>query len=81
MFKRVFSSMLVLVVTCMMFAASVMAEDVFVTKYGKKYHKKDSRFIKGKETVKMDREEAEAEGYKPSSDFLNEDESAESKSE
>ena len=45
------------------------AEDVFVTKKGKRYHKADSRFIKGKEVTKLTREEAEAKGYKPSSEF------------
>lgn len=53
-------------------AGTVLAEDVYVTKYGKKYHKAESRFIKGKDVQKLSREEAEEKGYKPSSDFLEE---------
>ena len=81
MFRRVLSKLLVLTVMCMALAGSAFAEDVYVTKSGKKYHKKDSRFIKGKETIKLDREEAEAQGYEPSSDFLKTDESAGSSNE
>lgn len=65
----------------MMFSAVSFAEDVFVTKYGKKYHKEDSRFIKGKEVKKMSREEAESKGYKPSSDFDDEEKMSESEEE
>ena len=54
-------------------AQLAFAEDVFVTKYGKKYHKEGSRFIKDKDVEKMTREEAEERGYKPSSDFMKED--------
>ena len=50
------------------------AQDVFVTKYGKKYHKAGSKFIKDKEVTKMTREEAEELGYKPSSEILKDDE-------
>ena len=77
MLKRVLSSMLVLAVSLMMWTSAAMAEDVYVTKYGKKYHKKDSRFIKDKETIKLDREEAEAQGYEPSSDFLDDEDADE----
>ncbi len=55
-------------------AQLAFAEDVYVTKYGKKYHKEGSRFIKDKEVEKITREEAEERGYKPSSEFLQEDE-------
>ncbi len=50
-----------------------MAQDVYVTKKGKRYHKADSRFIKGKEVEKMTREEAEKRGLKPSSEILQDD--------
>ncbi|MFT5387816.1 MAG: hypothetical protein ACI9E5_000951 [Candidatus Omnitrophota bacterium] len=60
-------------------AAVSFAEDVFVTKYGKKFHKEGSRFIKDRETIKMTREDAEEKGYKPSSDFLEEDKELETK--
>lgn len=72
MFKRTFSGVLVLLFTGMVLATSVLAEDVYVTKYGKKYHKKDSRFIKGKDVTKLDREEAEAQGYMPGAEFSKE---------
>jgi len=52
-----------------MVTTAAYAEDVYVTKYGKKYHKEGSRFIKDKEVVKLDRLEAEEKGYAPSSEF------------
>ncbi|MCA9398511.1 MAG: hypothetical protein KC618_02095 [Candidatus Omnitrophica bacterium] len=58
-------------------ANSAVAEDVYVTKYGKKYHKEGSRFIKNKDVEKLSREEAESRGYEPSSDFLKEDQAGE----
>ena len=79
MFRRILLGVLALGVACIMLASNALAEDVFVTKYGKKYHKEDSRFIKGKEVIKLDREEAEAQGYEPSSDFLEKEESTEEK--
>ena len=68
--QRVFAvllgMMLALSATTMTFA-----EDVYVTKYGKKYHKADSHYIEGKEGVeKLSREEAEELGYEPSREFL-----------
>jgi hypothetical protein len=71
--KRVFSTFLSLLVGMLVLTQAVFAEDVYVTKNGKKYHKKDSRFIKGKEVEKLTVEEAEARGYEPSSDFLKDD--------
>lgn len=50
-------------------ATAGFAEDVYITKHGKKYHKADSRFLKGKEVEKITREEAEARGYEPSQEF------------
>lgn len=71
--KRVFSTFLSLLVGMLVLTQAVFAEDVYVTKNGKKYHKKESRFIKGKEVEKLTVEEAEARGYEPSSDFLKDD--------
>lgn len=51
-------------------ATMAFAEDVYITKHGKKYHTADSRFIKGKEVEKLTREEAEARGYEPGQEFL-----------
>ncbi len=79
--KRFFCSLLSVIVTCMMMAQVVCAEDVYVTKYGKKYHKKDSRFIKGREVEKLTIEEAQARGYIPSSDFLEDESENEDKQE
>ncbi|MGE3982086.1 MAG: hypothetical protein AB7F70_11730 [Candidatus Omnitrophota bacterium] len=71
--KKVFSTFLGLLVGMMVLTQAVFAEDVYITKNGKKYHKKDSRFIKGKEVEKLTVEEAEARGYEPSSDFLKDE--------
>ena len=57
----------------MLLTTASMAEDVFVTKKGKRYHKANSRFIKGKEVEKISREDAEKRGLKPSSEFLQEE--------
>jgi hypothetical protein len=54
-------------------ATATFAEDVFVTKKGKRYHKANSRFIKGKDVEKISREEAEKRGLKPSSEILQDD--------
>ncbi len=67
--NRIFCGLLSVIVTVMMMAQVALAQDVYVTKYGKKYHKEGSRFIKGKEVEKLTIEEAEARGYQPSSDF------------
>mgnify|MGYP001607222028 FL=1 len=57
----------------MLLTTMSMAQDVYVTKKGKRYHKADSRFIKGKEVEKITREEAEKRGLKPSSEILQDD--------
>ena len=62
----------------MLLTTASMAEDVYVTKKGKRYHKAESRFIKGKQVEKITREEAEKRGLKPSSEFLQ-DEAQETK--
>ncbi len=40
----------------------VFAADVFATKQGKKYHKEICRFIKNRETTKLDEQEAVTKG-------------------
>ncbi len=57
----------------MLLTTMSLAQDVYVTKKGKRYHKADSRFIKGKEVEKITREEAEKRGLKPSSEILQDD--------
>ena len=66
--KKLLTLVLSLLMAVMVTSAA-FAEFVYVTKYGKKYHKADSRFIKDKATEELTREEAEARGYKPSSEF------------
>jgi hypothetical protein len=50
-----------------------LAEDVYVTKKGKYYHKEGSRFIKNRDTEKLTREEAEERGYKPSREYFEDE--------
>ncbi len=45
--------------------SSAYAKDVYVTKKGKKYHTQECRWIKNRETSKMDEEDAVKKGYKP----------------
>lgn len=49
-------------------------EVVYVTKRGKKYHKEDCRFIKNRETISMDKKEAEAKGLTPCGRCFKEEE-------
>jgi hypothetical protein len=56
-----------------MLTTAALAEDVCVTKNGKRYHKMNSRFLKGKQFDVISREEAEKRGYKPSSEFFRDD--------
>ena len=74
MMRNKFFSLLLSVCMILTMATASLAEDVYVTKYGKKYHKEGSRFIKDKDVQKLTREEAEAQGYKPSSEFQKETE-------
>ena len=78
--KKLLIALLGLVASFMMTTAG-FAEDVYVTKYGKKYHKEGSRFIKNKEVIKMAREDAEEKGYEPSKDFLKKEVAAKEDSE
>ena len=51
-------TMLVLLVVFASTASFAMAEDVYVTKNGKKYHKEDCRLIKNKKPIKVDMAQA-----------------------
>ncbi|MFA5088124.1 MAG: hypothetical protein WC552_03715 [Candidatus Omnitrophota bacterium] len=68
--------MLGLAVCFLMTTALAFAEDVYVTKRGKKYHKEDCRFIKGKEVQKIDKQEALQKGLVPCGKCFKEDVSA-----
>lgn len=70
MYQRIRKFLLGILVFTLFVAQPALALDVYVTKNGKRYHKKDSRFIKGKEVEKLTREEAEARGYLPSSEMI-----------
>jgi len=62
-----------LLAAAMIFASAsfALAEDVYVTQYGKKYHKVDSRYLQGKEgVIKLTRKEAEEQGYEPGNEFV-----------
>lgn len=71
--------MALIAAVCLLATSLAIAEDVFVTKYGKKYHPEGSRFIQNKEVIKMTREEAEAKGYSPSKEFFKKDAASEEK--
>lgn len=68
--KSMRTFLLGLMLSALLLAQPAFALDVYVTKNGKKYHKKDSRFLKGKDVEKLTLEEAEARGYKPSSEMV-----------
>jgi hypothetical protein len=51
-------------------AMPALAEDVYVTKSGKKYHNAESKWIKNKEAEKIAIEEAIARGLEPSKEYL-----------
>jgi len=53
-----------------MLATSAMAEWVYVTKNGKKYHPESSRFAKMEGVERITKEEAEARGLEPSKAYL-----------
>ena len=64
MFKKV--TLLALTITFMSLASFALAEDVFVTAKGSKFHKADCRLIKNREDVtKMARAEALENDYEP----------------
>ena len=53
-----------LVVAMVIVATSAFADDVFVTKHGKRFHKADCKVVKGKEVQKIDQAQAEQKGLK-----------------
>jgi len=74
--NRKLSMMLAGLLVTAMLTTAAFAEDVCVTKHGKRYHKVGSKFLKGKEFDVISREEAETRGYKPSSEFFPDDAAA-----
>ena len=65
---------------CLLFLAAntlAFAEDVYVTPNGKKFHKADCRFIKNRETQKLDNQDAIGQGYVPCQKCFSEDQAAE----
>jgi len=75
--KHKFLTVLLGVFLSVLMTVAAFAQDVYVTKRGKKYHKEGSRFIKGKEVQKLTLEEAEELGYEPSSEFAKDVEEVE----
>jgi len=66
-------ALLTLLVGVMMSSATLglsFAEDVLVTKSGKKYHHIDATYLKGKDVERITKEEAEARGLEPSKNYL-----------
>lgn len=49
------------------------AKDVYVTQNGKKYHTADCRWVKNRDTIKIDEEEAKKKGYEPCGQCMNGD--------
>ena len=54
-----------LAVAVVLMAASAFAEEVYVTKRGKRYHRADCKVTRNKEVQKIDQAEAEQKGLKP----------------
>jgi hypothetical protein len=50
--------------------ANALAEDVFITKTGKHYYSAGSPFVKTRATIRINKQEAESKGYKPSKSYL-----------
>ncbi|MCA9400139.1 MAG: hypothetical protein KC713_00830 [Candidatus Omnitrophica bacterium] len=69
MSRKIMSMFLGLVLVFCMTAAG-FAEDVFVTKFGKKYHHVDSGIAKNRDGETITLEEAQKRGLKPSKDYL-----------
>ena len=69
--KRALTMLLLGMTLSVMVAGSALAEFVYVTKNGKKYHHSESRFIRNKENVeKLTIEEAKERGIEPARDYL-----------
>ena len=68
--NRALKIMLLGLITTAMLSTSAMAEWVYVTKNGKKYHPESSRFAKMEGVERITKEEAEARGLEPSKAYL-----------
>ena len=65
--------MLVLTAALLANTALAFAQDVFVTKNGKKFHTSQTcRWVKNKEVTTLDEKDAIAKGYKPCGRCANE---------
>jgi len=67
---------MMLTALCLVFLSAgtlAFAEDVHITQNGAKYHKKTCRFVKNRETQKIDKQQAVAENYKPCGRCYKED--------
>ena len=71
MSKRI--TMFILGVSLLSAATVCFAEEVYVTTNGKKYHKEDCRFIKNRETQKMEKQDATEQGLVPCQKCFKED--------
>jgi len=71
MVKRMFASMICIVFLSV--CAYSFAEEVYVTKNGKKYHSADCIFIKDRAVQKISKEEAMKKGLKPCGKCLSDD--------
>jgi len=79
--KRLLTMFILGVILSTSIASSAFAEYVYKTKFGKKYHHSESRFIKDREDVeKITVEEAEDLGLEPSRAYLRYKDSLEGKS-
>ena len=61
---------------CVMFFSAntlAFAEDVYITQNGSKYHKKECRFIKNRETQAIDKDKVIEQGYLPCGRCFKED--------
>jgi len=65
--------MLGLILSYMTAATMAMAQDVLVTANGTKYHTEECRWIKNRETMALEKDEAVEEGYGPCKRCYKED--------
>lgn len=67
--KAILSVLLGAILTSVM-VLPALAEDVYVTKSGKKYHNAESKWIQNRETEKISLEDAIERGLEPSKEYL-----------
>ena len=70
-----------LFLTFLTMATAVFADEVVVTKNGKKYHKATCLLVKNKQDEKMDREKAIQSGYEPCKKCFKEETQADNQKE